>query len=115
MPGEVIHVIVVDIICLVDHDRVFLEASDAPTAMETYALICTSNLFRSMRTFATLIQTCIVRCALGGILKACGASSRYKFVKAPSLFILPLLSFVPFLFPPIDCVVRLSIFVSIVA
>lgn len=114
MPDRVIHVIVVGIICLVDHNRVFPEASNAPTAMETYALTCTSDLFRSMRTFAILVQTCIVRCALGGISKACGASGRYKSVSAPSL-ILPLLSFVPFLFPPTGCIVRLSTFVSTAA
>ena len=115
MPDRVIHVIVVGIICLVDHDRVFPEASNAPTPMETYVLTCTSDLFRSMRTFATLVQTCIVRCALGGISNACGASGRYKSVRAPSLFILPLLSFVPFLFPPTGRMVRLSTFVSTAA
>ena len=69
-----------------------------------------------MRTFATLVQTCIVGCALGEISKACG---RYKFVGAPSL-ILPLLSFVPnsfapFLFSLTGCVVRLSTFMNTVA
>jgi len=63
MSGRIVHVIV-GIICFVDHDRVFLKASDALTAMKIYALICTSNFFRSMRTFATLVQTCIVRCGL---------------------------------------------------
>ena len=115
MPDRVIHVIVVGIICLVDHNRVFPEASNVPTAMETYALTCTSNLFRCMRTFATLVQTCSVCCALGGISKAYGTSGRYKSVRAPSLFILPHLSFVPFLFPPTGCVVRLSTLVSTVA
>lgn len=55
----------VSFICLVDHDRVFLRTSDAPTAMEAYALTCTPDLFRSLRTFATLVQTCTVRCMLG--------------------------------------------------
>lgn len=119
MSGRVIHVIV-GIICLVDHDRVFLEASDTPTAMEIYALTCTSDFFRSMRTFATLVQTCIVRCALGEISKACGACGRYKFVGAPSLFIPPFLSFVPnsfvlFLFSLTGCVVRLSTIMNTVA
>jgi len=121
MSGRVILVVVVvGIICLVDHDRVFLEASDAPRAMETYALTCTSDLFRSMRTFPTLVQTCIVRCALGGISKACGVCGRYQFVGAPSLSIPPFLSFVPnsfvpFLFSLTGCVVRLSTIMNTVA
>jgi len=125
MFDKVILVVVVDIICLVNHDQVFLEALDAPTTMKIYALICTSNLFRSMRTFATLVQTCIVRCALEGISKVYSACGRYKFVGVPSLFILSLLSFVPISFVPIsfvpflffliDCVVRLSTSVNIVA
>ncbi len=44
MSGRVIHIIV-GIICLVDHDRVFLELSDAPTATETYALTSISDFF----------------------------------------------------------------------
>ena len=115
MSGGVIHDIIVGIICLVDHDRVFPEASDTPTAMETCELTCTSDIFRSMPTFATLIQTCIVRCALGGISKAYGASGRDKSVRAPSLFILPFLSFVLFLISLTGCVMRLNTFVSIVA
>jgi len=119
MSGRVIHVIV-GIICFVDHDRIFLEASDAPTAMKTYALTCTSDFFRSMRTFAILVQTCIVRCALGGISKACGACGRYQFVGALGLFIPPFLSFVPnspvpFLFPLTGCAVRLSTIMDTVA
>jgi len=114
MPGRVIHVIV-GIICLVDHDRVFPEASDTPTAMETCELTCTSDFFRSMPTFATLIQTCIVRCTLGGISKAYGTCGCYKSVRAPGLFILPLLSFVPILCSLTGCVMRLSTFVSIIA
>jgi len=115
MLNRVIHVIVVDIICLVDHDQVFSEALNAFTAIKIYALICTSNLFRSMRIFVILVQTCIVRCALKEILKACDASNCYKFFRASSLFILSLFFFVPFLFFLIDCMMRLSIFVSIVA
>jgi hypothetical protein len=54
MPNKVIYVIV-DIICLVDHDQVFLEALDAPMAMKIYALICTSEFFRSMRIVLFLV------------------------------------------------------------
>ncbi len=68
-----------------------------------------------MRTFVTLVQTYIIRCAFEGISKVCGAFNRYKFVKAPSLFILSLLFFVPFLFSLINRMMRLNIFVSIVA
>ena len=118
-------VVVVDIIYLVDHDRVFLEASNALKAIKIYALTCTSDLFQSLRTFLTLVQTCIVCYALGGISKACGVCGRYRFVEAPSLFILPFLSFVPnsfvpnsfilFLFSLIDCVVRLNTIMDIIA
>ncbi len=55
MFDEIIYVIVVDIICLVDHDQVFLEALNALTTIKIYALICTSNLFQSMRIFVILI------------------------------------------------------------
>jgi hypothetical protein len=75
MSGGVIHVIIVGMICLVDRDQVF---PNAPTAMEMYALTCTSDLFRSMRTFATLVQTCIIRCTLEGVSKAYSAYRPYK-------------------------------------
>ncbi len=74
MSGRVIYVIV-DIICLVDYDRVFLKASDAPTTMKIYALICTPDLFQSMRTFATIVQIYLIRCALEGIPNIDGAYS----------------------------------------
>lgn len=54
MFDRVVHVIV-DIIYFVDYDWVFLEALDALTAMEIYALTCTSNFFQSMRTFVILV------------------------------------------------------------
>lgn len=119
MPDRIIHVIV-DIICLVNHDQVFLEASDALTTIKIYALICTSEFFRSMRTVLFLVQICIVRCALEEISKICDVCDRYKFVKTSDLFILSLfffvfIYFVFFLFSLINCIVRLSIFVNIVA
>jgi hypothetical protein len=115
MFDKVIHVIV-DIICLVDYDQVFLEVLNAPIATKIYALISILDFFQFMRTFATLVQTYIIDCALGEISKV---YVRYKFVEAPSL-ILSLLFFVPnsfalFLFSLIDCVVRLSTFMNIVA
>ncbi len=115
MLDEVIHVIVVDIICFVDHDRVFLETLNAFMAMKIYALICTLDFFRSMRIFVILVQICIFYCAFEGISKVYDISGRYKFVRASSLFILSHLFFVPFLLFFIGCVVRLSTFVSIVA
>lgn len=115
MLDEVIHVIVVDIIFFVDYDRVFLEASNAFTTMKIYALTCTSNLFRSIRIFVTLVQICIIRYALEEISKICDVFDRYKFVKTSNLFILSLLFFVFFLFLLIDYVMRLNIFMSIVA
>ena len=39
------------------------------------ALTCTSDLFQFMRTFATIIQTYLVRCVLGGIPDIVGAYS----------------------------------------
>ncbi len=59
MFDKVVHVIV-DIICFVDYDQVFLEALNAFTTIKIYVLICTSNFVQSMRTFVTLVQTCIV-------------------------------------------------------
>jgi len=99
MFGRVVHLIV-GIICLGNHNQVLLEASDTPTAMETYALTCTPDLFRSVRTFATLVQTCTVRCALGGISNAYGACGRHKSVRASSL-IHALIPFVPISFAPL--------------
>jgi len=46
MCGKVIIVVVGGIICLVDYDWVFLKASDAPTAMDSYAPNYTSDFFR---------------------------------------------------------------------
>jgi len=96
--------LIVGIIYLGDHDRVFLEA-----------FTCMLDLFQSVRTFATLIQTCTVRCALGGISNAYGARGYYRSVGAPRLFILPLISsvprwIVPLLFPLTGCVVWLDVF-----
>jgi len=54
MFDRVIHVIV-DIICLVDHDWVFLEVLNALIATKIYALISILDFFRSMRTFVTLV------------------------------------------------------------
>ncbi len=87
--------------------------------MEIYTLTCASESFRSMRTVPPLVQTCIVRCALGEISKACDACGGYKYVGTPGLFILPLLSFVsiyfvPFLFSFTGCIVRLSTFMNTV-
>jgi hypothetical protein len=119
MSDRVIHVIV-GVICLVDHDRVFLEASNAPMAMKICALTCTSDFFQSMCTIPALVQTCIVRCALEEISKTCDACGRYKFVGPSGLFILTLLSFVSicfvfFLFSRIGFTMRLSTFMNIVA
>ncbi len=66
MSGRVIYVIV-DIICLVDYDRVFLKVLDASTTIKIYALICTPDFFQSMRTFVTIVQIYFIRCTLKGI------------------------------------------------
>ena len=112
--------VIADIIRLVAHGRVFLKSLDAPTAVETCTLTCTPDLLRSMRTFAILVQTCIVRRTLRGISKTYSACGRYRSVRAPGLFILPLISFVliclfSFLFSLTGCVVRLDIFIDTVA
>jgi hypothetical protein len=115
MFDKIIYVIV-NIICLVDHDRVFLEASNMLIAIEIYAFIYTLDFSQSMRTFVTLVQICIVDCALKEILKTYNC---YKFVEAFSLILLLLFfvlnSFVFFSFSLIDYVIRLSIFINIVA
>ena len=84
MSGRAILVVVIlGIICFVDHDWVFSEASEASeasTVIETYVPTYTSDLFWSMCTFATPVQPCIARCGLGGMSKARSAYGRYKFV-----------------------------------
>ena len=119
MFDKVIHVIV-DIICVVEYDRVFLETSNALRILKIHARICSSHLLRSMRTFATLVQTCVVRYTLEEISKICDVYDRYKFVVSSSLFIFSFFSFmlnssVIFLFSLIDCVMRLSTIINIVA
>ncbi len=114
MFNKIIYVIV-NIICFVDYDRVFLEALNMLIAIKIYAFICTLDFSRSMRIFVTLVQICIVDYALKEILKAYIC---YKFVETFSLILLLLFFvlsfFVFFSFSLIDCVIRLSIFINIV-
>ncbi len=92
MYDKIIHVIV-DIICFVNYDQVFLEALNALTTIKIYVLICASNFFRFMRTFVTFVQTCIVRYAFKEISKIYDVYGRYKFVETFSLFISSFLFF----------------------
>lgn len=67
--------VLVRIVCLVNHDQVFLKSLNAPTATRAYGLTCTSGLLQPVHTFLNLVQTCTVCCALEGILNvsdACG-------------------------------------------
>ena len=119
MFNKIIYVIV-NIICFVDYDRVFLEALNALTIIKIYVLTCTLNFFRFMRTFVIFVQTCIVRCALEEISKIYNACGRYKFVETSSLFIPSFLFFVLnffvlFSFSLINCVIRLNTIMDIVA
>ena len=55
-----------DIICLVGRDRVFLESLNASAGTGTCALTCTLGRLQSVFIFSTLVQTCTACCALGG-------------------------------------------------
>ena len=55
------------IIYLIDRDRVFLESLNAPVGTRTCALTCTPSLLQPVHTFPTVVQSCTVCCALGGI------------------------------------------------
>ena len=57
---------IIDIICLVDHDRGFLESLNAPAGTGIRTLTCTPGFLQPVYTFSALVQTCTVCCALGG-------------------------------------------------
>lgn len=54
MSGRIIYVII-SIIYLVYYNQVFLEALDAPIAIETCVLTYTSDFFLSIRTIPALV------------------------------------------------------------
>ncbi len=90
------------------------------TATKACGLTCTLDLLQPEHSLPPLVQTCTVRCALGGISNACGTRGRHRFVEAPRLFILSLISFVPISFAPLlfsltGWVMRPAIFVGTAA
>lgn len=115
MFDKIIYVII-NIICLVNYDQIFLEALNILIAIKIYAFICTLNFSQFMRTFVTFVQIYIVDCALKKILKICNCC---KFVEISSLILLLLFFvfnfFVFFSFSLIDCVIKLNIFINIIA
>jgi len=124
MFGRVAHIIV-DTVCFVNHDRVFLKSLDAPTATGTCALTCTPGLLQFMHIFLTLVQICTVCCTLKGISnvgdacgcfrlgvrKVCWVSYRNRRLErvGDNIVCTAARSFVSFLFPSTE-VMRLDIF-----
>ena len=74
MFGRVVHVIVV-IVYLVDHDRVFRELLEAPIGTGSCVLTCIPGLLQPVHTLPTIIQTCSICCTLIGISNVGGTCS----------------------------------------